>query len=236
MPSSASLLPTAVVTGVSKGIGLAVAVALAADGYAILGCASTAASVDALRLSHPDYQVMQADLSQKAEVERFAAWVLERCPAPDVLVNNAGKYIPGQLHSEPDDTFEQMLAVNLHSAYYLTKRLVPSMIARQTGTVVNICSTASITAYPNGGSYCIAKFGLLGFGKVLREELKPQGVRVTNVLPGATRTASWDGTDLPDSRFMAAQDVAEVVRMAVRLPAGTVLEDIVMRPQLGDLG
>jgi short-subunit dehydrogenase len=98
-----------------------------------------------------------------------------------------------------------------------------------------MCSIASIKAYPNGGSYAISKFALLGFSKVLREELKEFNIRVTAVLPGATRTASWDGVDLPEDRFMRAEDVAETVFSAYSISERSVVEEIIIRPQLGDI-
>jgi hypothetical protein len=109
------------------------------------------------------------------------------------------------------------------------------MKANRKGHVFNMCSIASIKAYPNGSSYAISKFALLGFSKVLREELKEYGVRVTAVLPGATRTASWDGVDLPEDRFMRAEDVAETVFSAYSISERSVVEEIIIRPQLGDI-
>jgi NAD(P)-dependent dehydrogenase (short-subunit alcohol dehydrogenase family) len=139
------------------------------------------------------------------------------------------------LLQEPDEYFELQLALNLAGPYYLTKGIVPAMVARGSGTVVNICSTASLRAYPNGGSYGVSKHALLGFTRNLREELKPTGVRVVGVYPGPTLTASWAGTDLPPQRFMAPADIAAAVWMACALPPTTVVEDIVLRPQLGDI-
>lgn len=98
-----------------------------------------------------------------------------------------------------------------------------------------MCSTASIVPYVNGGSYCISKFALLGMSRVLREEMKPFGVKVTAVLPGATLTASWDGTDLPKERFMQPEDVAEAIWTAYSLSPNSVLEELLIRPQLGDI-
>ena len=89
--------------------------------------------------------------------------------------------------------------------------------------------------YANGGSYCISKFALLGMSKVLREEMKEQNVRVTSILPGATLTASWEGVDLPEERFMKPGDIAESVWSAYQLSDRTVIEELVMRPQLGDI-
>jgi short-subunit dehydrogenase len=128
-----------------------------------------------------------------------------------------------------------MINSNVYSAYYITRGLAKQMVASQSGHIFNMCSIASIKAYPNGGSYAISKFALLGFSKVLREELKDKGIRVTAILPGATRTSSWDGVDLPDERFMKSEDVAETIFSAYSLSKRSVVEEILIRPQLGDI-
>ena len=89
--------------------------------------------------------------------------------------------------------------------------------------------------YINGGSYCITKYALMGMTKVLREEMKELNVKVTAILPGATKTASWDGVDIPDERFIDPVDVAESVYSVYTLSDRTVVEEILIRPQLGDL-
>jgi len=121
------------------------------------------------------------------------------------------------------------------SAYYLSKKIVPAMKAAKSGYVINMCSIASKIAYPNGGSYSISKFALLGFSKVLREELKSTGVKVTSILPGATWSNSWAGVDLPKERLMEANDIASVVSNLIGLGDSAVMEEVVLRPQLGDL-
>jgi short-subunit dehydrogenase len=128
-----------------------------------------------------------------------------------------------------------MLAVNLLSAYDVTRALLPNFISQRQGHIFTVCSTASLMAYPNGGSYGIAKFALLGFTKTLREELKTQGVRVTAVLPGATLTRSWEGVGEDPQRFIRPEDVAEAVFSAFSLSPQAVVEEILIRPQLGDL-
>jgi short-subunit dehydrogenase len=128
-----------------------------------------------------------------------------------------------------------MINSNVYSAYYVTRGLIQAMKDRRQGHIFNMGSIASIKANPNGGSYAISKFALLGFSKVLREELKEFGIRVTAVLPGATRTASWEGTVLPDERFMKVEDVAEAVYAAYSLSGRSVIEEMIIRPQLGDI-
>lgn len=228
--------PSVLITGFTKGIGLACAKAFREAGYSVIGCASTAESVEKIRQAFPEFATYRVDLSQKENVLAFAEEVHAAHGTPDVLINNAGRFMPGAIHEEPDENFEVQIALNLAAPYYLTKFFLKEMKARKAGTLVNVCSTASITAYSNGGTYGISKHGLLGMSRNLREEMKAHQVRVFAVLPGATYTASWEGVELPEDRFMGAEDVAKMIITAVQLPPRTVVEDIVMRPQLGDLG
>jgi len=221
---------TIVVTGGTKGIGRAIVDKFANEGFKVLTCART--EDDNLP---ENVHFFKADMSKKAEVLAFADFVKATVNQVDILVNNTGFFLPGQIHNEQEGTLEAMIETNLYSAYYLTRALVSEMIERKEGYIFNICSTASITAYTNGGSYCISKFAMLGMSKVLREELKPHHVRVTSILPGATLTNSWAGVELPAERFIAPEDIAQVVWTAHSLPDSTVLEEILMRPMLGDL-
>ena len=109
------------------------------------------------------------------------------------------------------------------------------MIAAKQGLIVNMCSIASLHAYSNGGSYSISKFALMGFGKNLREELKPHRIKVMNIYPGAVMTESWGDFDNSKHRIMEAHDVAVMVQAASKLSNQAVVEDIIMRPLLGDL-
>lgn len=228
-------MPRVFISGASKGIGLATAQRFLKAGYEVAISASTEQSLSAVRAQHPEIQTFQADMSNKSEVQALGTWINNSFGPLDVLVNNVGRFIPGELHKETDEAFETTLHTNLFSNYYLTKAVLPAMMERKTGDIFNICSTASIMAYPNGGSYCISKFALLGFSKVLREEMKAYGIRVVSVIPGATFTASWDGVDLPEERFMPAEDIATAIFETQQLSRRTVVEEIVLRPALGDL-
>lgn len=228
-----------VVTGGTKGIGRAIIHIFAKNGFDIVTCARNKEDLQQLQ---QDVQqagleifIRQADLSKKEETQEFAQFIKSLNRKIDVLVNNTGYFIPGQIHNEPEGTLESMINTNLYSAYNLTRYLITPMIEAKDGYVFNICSIASIMAYPNGGAYTISKFALLGLTKVLREEMKPYGIRVTAVLPGATLTASWEGVDLPAERLMKAEDVAESIYGAFCLSRQSVVEEILIRPQLGDL-
>jgi short-subunit dehydrogenase len=222
--------PTIVVTGGTKGIGKAIADKFAQNNFSVIVCARNPPQKPAENITY-----FQADLSKKEEVLAFADFVKSQTSKVDILVNNTGFFLPGQVHDEPEGTLEAMINTNLYSAYNLTRALVGGMIQEKSGHIFTICSTASITAYTNGGSYCISKFALLGMSKVLREELKPHNIRVTSVLPGATMTDSWAGVEIPEERFMKSTDVAEVIWATFILSKNTVIEEILLRPQLGDL-
>ena len=228
----------AVVTGGTEGIGRAIVEKLIKDGYQILTCARNAQALLDLKqtLDTPICKItfQVADLSQKKDVTKFADFVAQH-KRVDVLVNNAGVFFGGTIKDEPADNLPQLIETNLYSAYYLTKALLPLMCGQGQGTVINICSIASLMAYAGGASYAISKHALLGFSRGLRAELKTAGIGVTAILPGATYTRSWSASGLPEERFMPAEDVAEVVGLVCKLSPRTVVEDIVMRPLLGDI-
>ena len=224
------------VTGASRGIGRAMVERFAREGCTMIACARSQAGLAELRASVPGIETHACDMRDAASVDALANAVLSQHGAVDLLVNNAGAYRPGQISNEEDDALLDMLQANLFGAYRLTRRLLPAMMKRRSGMVLNVCSTASIAAYPNGGSYSIAKHALYGFSRNLREEMKPHGVRVVALLPGATLTDSWAGVPLPEARLMPVEDVASAAWMAWAMSPRTVIEDIVMRPQLGDIG
>jgi short-subunit dehydrogenase len=176
-----------------------------------------------------------ADLAERKDVNRLIEFIRSLARPVSALVNNVGIFLPGQIHNEPEGTFEMTMNLNVASIYHLTRGLIGDMMKQRNGHIFMMGSTASVTAYPNGGSYCISKFALLGMAKELREEMKPYGVKVTTLLPGATYTDSWAASGLPESRFMQAADVAEVIWSAYNLSAAAVVEEILLRPQLGDI-
>ena len=229
-----------VVTGGTKGIGRAIIEKFASGGFDVITCSRQEQDLKILKEEmEKAYGVNLAytvsDLSNKKETLEFINFVRSFNREVDVLVNNAGYFIPGQVHTEEDGALESMINTNLYSAYHISRGLIHKMKERKQGDIFNICSIASIIAYPNGGSYTITKFALLGMTKVLREEMKNNGVRVTAVLPGATLTASWEGVNLPEERFMKPEDVAEAVWSAHHLSKNSVVEEIIIRPQLGDI-
>ncbi|NJO24552.1 MAG: SDR family oxidoreductase [Bacteroidia bacterium] len=130
---------------------------------------------------------------------------------------------------------EEMIQTNLYSAYHLTRTLLPVMMQSKSGHIFNICSIAALNAYKNGGAYSISKYAMHGFSKNLREELKEYNIKVTSVFPGAAYTDSWQESGLPAERFMKPDDVAKMVFAASQLSFRACVEEIVLRPQPGDI-
>jgi hypothetical protein len=229
-----------VVTGATQGIGRAVVDRFAKAGFDVVVNARTSSDLEELKREMATKHGVQiftkvTDMSQRSQVQSFTDWVLSLNRPIEVLVNNAGYFIPGKIMEEAEGALEKMIETNLMSAYHTTRALAPTMIAQRRGSIFTLCSIASFKAYPNGGSYAITKFALLGFSKCLREELKEFGIRVTAVMPGATLTKSWEGVDLPEERFMKAEDVAEVIFNAYSISERSVVEEIIIRPLLGDI-
>ena len=194
-------------------------------------------AIDELKAKFPSINIQgkSFDLGRKEEAILCAQWINSNVDHVDILINNAGTFTPGNISEEPDGAIENMLNVNLLSAYHLTRGLLPKMIDAKSGHIFTICSIAALDAYPNGGAYSISKFALLGFTKNLRKELQPHGIKVTAIVPGAVYTDSWKSSDVKKSRIMEAEDIAQMIFSSTRLSLQAVPEMIVMRPQLGDL-
>ncbi|MBL0182224.1 MAG: SDR family oxidoreductase [Chitinophagaceae bacterium] len=232
-----------VITGASKGLGKAIAERFAADGQAhqLFLCARTKQELEATgavlqdRFPNAKVNTKTCDVANKKELAVFADWIKNSCDKTDILVNNAGIYLPGSAYGEDDGNLESLVEINVYSAYHLTRMLLPGMMKAKSGHIFNMCSIASLNAYPNGGAYGISKYALYGFSKNLREEMKPHGIKVTHVLPGAAFTDSWSGSGIDPRRIMEAADIAEMVYAAARLSPQACVEEIILRPQLGDL-
>jgi short-subunit dehydrogenase len=232
-----------VVTGSSKGIGRAIVLKFAAEGFAVAACARNEMDLKALEAevnaltkdATVKHIFMRCNMADKIQVKNFADRIKNEWGSVEMLVNNAGFFLAGQVINETEGTLEKLINTNLYSAYDMSRHLVPGMIANKRGQIFNMCSIASLNAYSNGGSYSISKFAMLGLSKALREELKEFNIKVTSLMPGATLTESWAGVDLPESRFMKVEDIAKLVWDIYNLSENSVIEEVVLRPVLGDI-
>jgi short-subunit dehydrogenase len=235
--SSKSLV---VITGGTKGIGRALVERFAAGGYDVATCSRNQKDLEVLKTaiesSYPvQCHIKQADLGQTEACNEFARFVKQLNKPLAAIVHNAAIFRVKALMEESQEELQAMLQTNVISAHILNRQLLPVMIERQQGHLFFIASVASLRGFDNCGAYVTAKHALLGMARALREELKPLGLKVTTVMPGATYTNSWAGIDIDQKRLMPPTDIAEAVWAAFSFSARSVVEEIVIRPQLGDL-
>jgi len=229
----------AIVTGATKGMGRAIVMELAANKYNIIFCArdekEVQALLDELRKNYPRLQFfgMRADMEESSDVRGFAEFAEKSLGHVDVLINNAGLYIPSGLMDEDERCLERQMQVNVFSPHFLSKFFAAKMIGKGKGHIINICSIASLEPVTRAGSYSISKTALLGLTKALREELRPAGVKVTAVLPGSTLTDSWSGTSLPPDWFILSEDIAKSIMNCLQMSAGANIDEIIIRPLYG---
>ncbi|MET3113903.1 3-oxoacyl-[acyl-carrier protein] reductase [Pedobacter sp. CG_S7] len=225
----------ALVTGATKGIGRAIALKLAENGYNLSICARNKKELNefAVTLENLGVKVVYAatDCSDKLAVERFCEFTSKELGAIDVLINNAGTFLPGSLLDEAEENFHLQLSLNLNAPYILSRFFGKAMRDRQSGHIFNICSIASKEIVKNAGSYSVTKAALLSLNNVLRQELAPYNVKVTAILPGSTYTASWDGTTLPKEQFVQPEDIANTIDAILKLSVGVNVDEVILKPQ-----
>lgn len=233
--------PVILITGASQGIGAALARAFAVEvrGVKLALVARNEKNLRAVAKACAKLgataEVFVADVAEEAAVSALALAVAKRFGRVDVLVNNAGIFEGAPFVQTTVAQFDRVVSANLRSAFLVTQAFLPGMLARESGDIFFMSSIAGLQAYPNGAAYCAAKFGVTGLAQVLRAETKGTGVRVCCVHPGATWSPSWEKSGVSPERIMPAEDLARAFVDIYRLSRRTVVEEIVLRPEQGDV-
>ena len=217
----------AVVTGAGRGIGRAVAVELGKLGARVVLAARSKTELDeTARIIGANASVVPTDVRKRDEVARLFG-----VPA-DILVNAAGLGIFGPVAGFEDEDFETLIETNLRGIFFTCRSVLPSMIERRRGHIINIASIAGKVGSANRAVYCASKFGVVGFTESLAEEVRQHGIRVSVICPGSTDTAFSPGETRGKARerMLRPEDVAHAVRTIVTQEPNSFISEIIMRP------
>jgi short-subunit dehydrogenase len=226
------------VSGASSGIGKAIVKEALAKGYAVV---ATSRNINNLKLlkEEMDSELLittQCDVADSKSVEEFYNKTFFE-DGPDALVNSAGITVFKNAAETSISEVDGIIKTNLLGSVYAIQSVLPSMIAKKSGTILNISSVASIKTLKGSSIYSASKAGLLQYSRVLREEVRGHNIKVIDVLPGATETPIWDEKvrNRHRERMMQPSDVAELVVKLLTGSGNMVVEEIVLRPLTGDL-
>jgi NAD(P)-dependent dehydrogenase (short-subunit alcohol dehydrogenase family) len=225
----------AVVTGAGRGIGRAVAVELAQMGARVVVASRSVAELEETARLAGSASVVSADVRNKGEVQRLLEHAASQFGPVDILVNAAGIGVAGPVVDFTDSDFEAVVDTNLKSIFFASRSVLPSMIERRTGHIINIASIAGKVGSANLAVYCASKFGVVGFTQALAEEVRQHGIRVSLICPGSTDT-SFLGSSSKSSksreRMLSPADVAHAVAMIVTQEANSFISEVIIRPTM----
>jgi 3-oxoacyl-[acyl-carrier protein] reductase len=218
----------AVVTGGGRGIGRAIAIELGRMGSTVVLAARSRPELEkTAQVIGAKASVMPTDVRKKEEIQR-----LFDIGAVDILVNVAGLGIFGPVRDFKDEDFENLVETNLRGIFLTCRFVLPSMIERKRGHIINIASIAGKVGSANRAVYCATKFGVVGFTESLAEEVRQYGIRATVICPGSTDTgfSSAETAGKARERMLRPEDVAHAVRMIVTQEPNSFISEIIMRP------
>ena len=224
------------VTGASRGIGRAIALSYAREGARLIISGRNHADLEALAKEIKGLdtacKTIPADLRKPQEVELLAQNGQAAFGRVDILVNNAGIGAWAPVSQLTLEQYDDMFNVNVRAVFLLTRAILPGMITRGTGHIINIASTSSRWTYPEGTVYCASKFAVLGFNEALAKEVRETGVSVTAICPGQVNTYLGDsGPQDWTTGMLEPEDVANLVIQVSTLPSHAIVTELVVWPR-----
>ncbi|MEA5565430.1 SDR family oxidoreductase [Anabaena sp. UHCC 0399] len=233
----------ALITGASRGIGKATALAFTKAGIDV---ALVSRSLDELEAVAAATQhtgatakVYAVDLAEVSQVEAKMQAIALDFGDIDILVNNAGIGYTATLSQTPLVDWQKVMDLNLTSVFQCIQGILPGMRTRLTGTIINVASIAAKQAFPNWGAYCVSKAGLLALSQTLAQEERAHGIRVTTIFPGSVNTSLWDTetvhADFDRSQMLTPEIVAQSILHTALLPPQAVIDELILMPSGGAL-
>ena len=223
----------AVVTGAGRGIGRAIAIELGRLGAQVVLVARSSTQLEETgRAIGANANVMPANVRKKEELQRLFEQAAAAIGPVDILVNAAGLGIFGPVVDFKDEDFETLIETNLRGIFFTCRYVLPSMIERKRGHIINIASIAGKVGSATRAVYCASKFGVVGFTESLAEEVRQHGIRASVICPGSTDTgfSSSETAGKVRGRMLWPEDVAHAVRMIVTQEPNSFISEIIMRP------
>lgn len=223
------------VTGGSRGVGLAIAQRLGEMGSRVSICARNQKSLDVaaekLRRSGVETLAQVADITRHRDVAALLARIEEVFAPIDILVNNAGIGLFGPAHELREADWDNVLDTNLKGVFLVSKEVIPGMIHRRNGHIINIGSLAGKSAFAGGSVYCASKWGLLGLSYSMAEELRAHGIRVSVICPGSVATEFSPHAGKDARKMLRPSDVAHAVAAVVTQAPESFISEILIRPK-----
>ncbi len=234
-PSSPFAGSVALITGASRGIGFTIAERLAQRGARVAICAREPNALESARsqllAASKDVYAVPADVASAAQVTALAEKTIAHFGAIDFLVNNAGTSRFGPVHECTEADWDTVLDTNLKGVFLVSRAVIPGMISRRRGHIVNISSLAGKNAFPGGSLYCASKWGLLGLTNCMAEDLRGYGIRVTAICPGSVATDFGHPPSGKDRhKMLQPSDVAHAVEMVLTAEPQSFISEVLLRP------
>ncbi|HEY3251044.1 MAG TPA: SDR family oxidoreductase [Ignavibacteria bacterium] len=229
------------ITGASTGIGFELAKVFAKSGYTIVATARRKSRlvslVSEIRFAGHEAYAFVCDVTSERSILSTRKKILEKCKAIDILVNNAGVTVYKSFLETKTFDYDYVLDTNLRGGFIASKAVLPLMIKKKRGHIINLVSVASNTVFTDSAIYSASKAGLAAMANVLRAEVRKFNIKISNIYPGATDTPMWSAPSRQkySRRMMTAREVAEIVLQVANQPQKVVIEDVIIRPIKGDL-
>ena len=229
------------ITGASTGIGFEIAKVFAKSGFIVVATARRKSRlvslVNEIRFAGHEAYAFVCDVRSERSIISTKKKILEKCGTIDILINNASITTFKSFADTKPPEFDDILKTNLRGSYLTARAILPIMMKKKRGQIINVLSVAAHTVFTNSAAYSASKAGMLAMFNVLRAEVRKYNIKITNIMPGATDTPMWSPASRQkySSRMMTAKDIADITFHAANQPKKVVIEDIIIKPIKGDL-